>query len=79
MPTRKFLYNTFENLFFLQHEIKHLFITKLNFSKYTKANEIYRRLMNVKLPEVEWWESITNLLWEIYSKKLLHSKNRAAK
>ena len=42
LPTGKVLYNTFENLFFLQHEIKHLYITKPNFAKYTEADEIYR-------------------------------------
>ncbi len=40
LPRGKVLYNTFENLFFLDHEIKHLFLTKPNFSKYTKADEI---------------------------------------
>jgi len=61
-PTRKVLYNTLENLFFLQHEIKHLFITKPNFSTSTEDDEIYRRMMNVKLPDAEWWEIMTNLL-----------------
>lgn len=32
LPTGKVLYNTFENLFFLEHEIKHLFLTKPNFA-----------------------------------------------
>jgi len=54
LPTGKVLYNTFENLFFLQHEIKHLFITKPNFAKYTEVDEIYRRMMNDKLPNAEW-------------------------
>jgi len=40
-----------ENLFFLEHEVKHLFITKPNFAKYIEADEIYRRIMNVKLPD----------------------------
>lgn len=62
LSTGKVLYNTFENLFFLQHEIKHLFITKPNFSKYTEADEIYRQMMHVKLPNAEWWENMTHLL-----------------
>ena len=62
LPIGKVLYNTFENLFFLEHEIRHLFLTKPNFAKYTKADEIYRRMMNVKLPDVEWWETMTDLL-----------------
>jgi len=62
LPTGKVLYNTFENLFFLEHEIKHLFLTKPNFSNYTEADEIYRRMMNVKLPNAKWWETMTDLL-----------------
>jgi len=58
----KVLYDTFENLFFLEHEVKHLFLTKPNFAKYTEADEIYRRMMNVTLPDVEWWEIMIDLL-----------------
>ena len=54
LPTCKILYNTFENLFFLQHEVKHLFITKPNFAKYIEVDEIYRRMMNVKLLDSKW-------------------------
>jgi len=32
LPTGKVLYDTLENLFFLEHEVKHLFLTKPNFS-----------------------------------------------
>ena len=53
LPTGKVLYNTFENLLFIQHEIKHLFITKPNFANYTEVDEIYRRMMNVKLRDAE--------------------------
>jgi len=50
MPTRKVLYQTFENLFYLQHEVKHLFVNKCTFSKYIEVDEIYRRMVNIKLP-----------------------------
>jgi len=62
LPTGKVLYDTLENLFFLKHEVKHLFVTKLNFSKYTEAEKIYRRMLKVKLPENEWWVTMTDLL-----------------
>ena len=62
LPTCKSLCDTFGNLFFLEHEVKHLFLTKPNFSKYTEADEIYRRMMNVKLPDAEWWETMIDLL-----------------
>jgi len=62
LPTGKVLYDTLENLFFLEHEVKHLFLTKPNFAKYTEADEIYRRMFKVRLPEAEWWEKMTDLL-----------------
>ena len=62
LTSGKVLYNTFQNLFFLEHEVKHLFLTKPNFAKYTEADEIYKRMVNVKLPNVEWWEKMTYLL-----------------
>ena len=62
LPTRKVLYDTLENLFFLEHEVKHLFVTKPIFSKFTKENKIYRRMLKVKLLGDEWWEKMTNLL-----------------
>ena len=62
LPTGKVLHDTLKNLFFLEHEVKHLFVTKPNFSKYIEADEIYRRILKVKLPEDEWWENMTDLL-----------------
>jgi len=62
LPTGEVLYDTLENLFFIEHEVKHLFLTKPNFEKYTEADEIYRRMVNVKLLDVEWWEKVTDLL-----------------
>ena len=53
LPTGKVLYDTLENLFFLEHEVKNLFVTKPNFDKCTEADEIYRRMLKVKLPEDE--------------------------
>lgn len=62
LPTWKVLYDAFEDLFFLENEVKHLFLTKPNFPKYTEANEIYRRMINVKLQDAEWWGTVTELL-----------------
>ena len=63
LPTGKVLNDTFENIFFLEHEVKHLFLTKQNFLKYIEADEIYKRMVNAKLPHAEWWEKMTDLLW----------------
>ena len=62
IPTGKVLYQSFENLFYLQHEVNHLFIKKHTFSKYTEADEIYRRMEKIKLPDEEAWEKLYDLL-----------------
>lgn len=41
LPTGKVLYQAFENLFYLQHEVKHMFINKPTFCKSIEADEIY--------------------------------------
>lgn len=62
LPTSKVLYDNLENLFFLEHEVKHLFVNKPNFSKYIEVDEMYRKMLKLKLPEDEWWEKLTDLL-----------------
>ena len=62
MPTGKVLYQTFENLFYLQHEVKHLFVNKATFSKYTEVDEIYRKMVNIKLSDANTWEKLNDLL-----------------
>jgi len=62
LPTGKVLYDTLENLFFLEHEVNHLFVTKPKFSKHTEADEIYRRMLKLKFTEDEWWKKMTDLL-----------------
>lgn len=62
LPMGKVLYDNLENLFFLEHEIKHLFINKPKFSKYTEADEIYRKMLNMKFPEGECWMKLIDLL-----------------
>ena len=62
IPTGKVLYQSFENLFYLQHEVKHLFINKPTFAMYTEADEIFRRMVKIKLPDAEAWEKLNDLL-----------------
>ena len=62
IPTGKVLYKIFENLFYLQYEVKHLFINKPTFAKYTEADEIFRRMVKIKLPDAEYWEKLIDLL-----------------
>lgn len=62
MPTGKVLYRTFENLFYLQHEVKQFFVNMPTFAKYTEAGEIYRKMVNIKLPNADTWEKLNDLL-----------------
>ena len=62
IPTGKVLYQTFENLFYLQHDVKHIFVNKPTFAKYTEADEVYRKMLNIQLPNAETWEKPNDLL-----------------
>ena len=62
IPTRKVLLRSFEDLFYLQHEIRHLFVIKPTFSKYTEAYENFRKLKKIQIPSEKDWQSLTNLL-----------------
>lgn len=61
-PTGKVLYDSLENLFLIEHEVKHLFVNRSNFAKYIEAGEIYRKMIRIKLPNSEWWMKHTDLL-----------------
>ena len=62
IPTGKVLLKNFEDLFYLQHEIKHLFVIKPMFAKYTEADENFRKLKNLQIPKNEEWQAFTDLL-----------------
>ena len=48
--------------FFILDEIKHIFLVKPTFTKYTEMDEIYRRVTNISIPDKKLWEELTNLL-----------------
>ena len=54
IPTWKVLYKKFENIFYLQHEVKHIFVNKPTFSKYTESDEIFISTMKIKFLEEEF-------------------------
>lgn len=62
LPTGKVLYDGMENLFYIEHEVKHLFTSKPNFAKYTEVDEVYKKMIRMKLPDNEWWTSLTDIL-----------------
>jgi hypothetical protein len=48
--------------FEIHHEIKHVFIIKPTFAKYTDMDEVYRRLLKVTVPTHIRWEELCDLL-----------------
>ena len=55
VPPGKVLHKSVENLFYLQHEIKHLFVVKPTFVRYTEVDENFRKITKIKLPNEEFW------------------------
>jgi len=60
--TGKVLYDGFKNLFYIQHEVKHLFTSQPSFSKYTEVDEVYMKLIRMKMPDNEWWTNLIDLI-----------------
>jgi len=51
LPSGQTLYDKLENLFYIKHEVKHLFTIPPNFFRYTETDETLRKLQRHKLPE----------------------------
>ena len=62
IPIGKVLLKSFEVLFYLQYEIKHLFVIKPTFSRYTEAYDNFRKLKNIQIPKNEDWKALIDLL-----------------
>lgn len=62
LPTGQVLYDNLENLFYIEHEVKHLFQLQPNFFRYTKTDETPRKLQKHKLSEQKWWEDMLEIL-----------------
>lgn len=59
LPTGRDLYDSLENLFYVEHELKHLFPEQPYFVKYTEADEIFRKLQRTRIPKEDWWTNMT--------------------
>ena len=46
----------------IQYAIPNLFITRPTFSKYTKVNEVYRKLMKMNIASEQRWDKLFYLL-----------------
>lgn len=51
--TGKALLEAINNLIYIEHEMKHVFVVKPTFAKYTKDDEIYSRLIKINIPDEE--------------------------
>ena len=50
LPTGRVLYDNLENLFYVEHEIKHLFPIQSTFFRYTESDETLRKLQRTRIP-----------------------------
>lgn len=62
LPTGRVLYDSLENLFYIEHEVKHLFQLRPNFFRYKETYETLRKLQKHRFPEKKWWEDILRIL-----------------
>ena len=61
-PSGQSLYDKLENLFYIEHEITHLFEIQPNFYRYTEADEILIKLQRHQLPTDQWWQNMLEVL-----------------
>ena len=60
--TGKALLEAINNPIYIEHELKDVFTVKPTFARYNEANEIYRKLTRMKIPNEEWWTNMTDIL-----------------
>ena len=56
------LYDKLENLFYIEHEINHLFEVPPNYYKYTEADETFIKMQRHQMPTDEWWTNMIRTL-----------------
>jgi len=61
-PSGQILYDKLENLFYIKHEINHLFEVQPNFYRYTEADETLIKIQRHQLPTEDWWQSMLEIL-----------------
>lgn len=61
-PSGQNLYDKLENLFYIEHEIDHLFDMPPNYYKYTEANETLIKIQRHQLPPKDWWQAMLAIL-----------------
>ena len=53
--TRKVVLDFLSNDIFIQHELKHVFLTRPTFRKYTEVDEVYRQVIGTRIPDKKEW------------------------
>lgn len=61
-PSGQILYDKLEKLFYIEHEINHVFEVQPNYYRYTKADETLIKLQKHQLPTNQWWQSMLEIL-----------------
>ena len=61
-PSGQSLYDKLENLFYIKHEIRHLFEVPPNYYKYTEAYETLIKIQRHQLPKEYWWKGMIETL-----------------
>lgn len=62
LPIGRVLFDSLENLFYVEHEIKHMFQVQPNFFQYTEVDEIVRKLQRARIPQEKRWTYMTEIL-----------------
>ena len=57
-PSGQSLYDKLVNLFYIEHEIRHLFEVPPNYYKYTQADETLIKIQKHQLPTEDWWKGM---------------------
>ena len=61
-PSGQNLYEKLENLFYIQHEINHLFDVQPNFYRYTEVDETLIKIQRHQFPTENLWQSMLEIL-----------------
>ena len=61
-PSGQSLYDKLENLFYIEHEINHLFEVTPTFYGYTEVDETLRKIRRHQLPREDWWQAMLEIL-----------------
>jgi len=61
-PSGQSLYDKLENLFYIEHEIRHLFEVPPNYYKYIEADKTLVKIQRHQLPTQEWWMGMIQTL-----------------